>query len=615
MELRIESRDQRTALFSYRVMPIMWDAGESRGVETSYRRTMKQPFIIAGIAGASLALVPLEASARGSTRALRLEPERIELRLGGTHQFRARGAPSRDAVVRWRVISGGGSVDGDGLYTAPAQAETPATAIVQAETDGAAPGEARVLIPAVRVRVQAERSQLELGEACRLRATVEGAEDSRVAWSVDGGAAHGAVSESGLYTTPDEHDTPATVVVRATSVADASKSAVATLRLQPVAIEVRPREARMRMGETRRFEAQVRGTRRETVRWSVVGTGNGSITPSGLYTPPDSMGTPTVVTVAAASEADPSKVAQARVTISEVGIKILAVGVPSGRSGHSPSLSATVYSVVRLTLPLDPLDSLLRFPFFRGRSGKIYVPLGGAYQFQAKVEGSDSDIRWSLEGGADHGAISNDGLYRTPDHLVTPQMVRIVAQSAADPGRRAVATLNIPPVYVEARKQHLTVPMGGAVQLEAQVHNAENDRIRWLVEGGAGRGTVSASGLFQPAEPLTTPTTVLVRAVSEADDSKSVPFEVSVPEVTVRLDPTEATAHAGSTLRLHARVRGAADEAVNWRLDPPLGTISAAGTYTPPADLRGEAQVQITATSAADPTKSDRAIIRVLPRR
>ena len=108
---------------------------------------------------------------------------------------------------------------------------------------------------------------------------------------------------------------------------------------------------------------------------------------------------------------------------------------------------------------------------------------------------------------------------------------------------------------------------------------------------------------------------MLVRAVSEADDSKSVPFEVSVPEVTVRLDPTEATAHAGSTLRLHARVRGAADEAVNWRLDPPLGTISAGGTYTPPADLRGEAQVQITATSAADPTKSDRAIIRVLPRR
>jgi len=307
-------------------------------------------------------------------------------------------------------------------------------------------------------------------------------------------------------------------------------------------------------------------------------------------------------------------VAQARVTISEVGVKILAVGVPNGRSGHGPNLSATVYSVVRLTLPLVPLDTLVRFPFFRSRSGKIYVPLGGAYQFQAKVEGSDNDIRWSLEGGADHGSISNDGLYRTPDHLVTPQMVRIVAQSAADPGRRAVTTLNIPPVYLEARKQRLAIPLGGAVQLEAQVHNAENDRIRWLVEGGASRGTVSASGLFQPAEPLTTPTTVLVQAISEADDSKSIPFQISVPEISVRLSPGEATVHAGSTLRFHARVDGAANAAVNWRLDPPLGTITAAGTYTPPADLRGEAQVQITATSAADPTKSDRALVRVLPR-
>ena len=99
------------------------------------------------------------------------------------------------------------------------------------------------------------------------------------------------------------------------------------------------------------------------------------------------------------------------------------------------------------------------------------------------------------------------------------------------------------------------VALGGLAVVGLDVHNAENVRIRWLVEGGASRGTVGASGLFQPAEPLTTPTTVLVRAVSEADDSKSVPFEVSVPEVTIRLDPTEATAHGGSTLRLHARVR------------------------------------------------------------
>jgi hypothetical protein len=513
------------------------------------------------------------------------------------------------------VASGAGAVDQAGLYTAPAQAETPATVILQAETDDTDAGEARILIPAVRVRVQTERPRLELGEACRLRATVEGAEESRVTWSVDGGPAHGAINESGLYTTPDQHDTPATVVVRATSIADRTKSAVATLRLEPVTIQVSPREARMRMGETRRFTAAVRGAHRTGVRWSVVGEGNGSITPSGLYTPPDSMGTPAVVTVAAASEADPTKVAQARVTISEVGITIRALGAPSSHRRAAPSIGATVYNVVKLSLPLDPLDSLVRFPFFRGRSGKIYVPLGGAYQFQAKVEGSDNDIRWSLEGGADRGEISSDGLYRAPDHMVTPQVVRIIAQSAADPGRRAVATLNIPPVYVDARKQRLVAPLGAAVQLEAQVHNTENERVRWRVEGGDERGKVSESGLFQPAEPLTTPTTVLVHAVSDADETKSVPFEIAVPEVSVRLSSTEATARAGQTIRLHAEVRGTVDGSVHWRLDPPLGTITPAGTYTPPADLPGEAQVQITATSVADPTKSDRAVLRLLPRR
>ena len=199
--------------------------------------------------------------------------------------------------------------------------------------------------------------------------------------------------------------------------------------------------------------------------------------------------------------------------------------------------------------------------------------------------------------------------------MLTPQVVRIVAQSAADPGRRAVATLHIPPVYLEAKRQRLGVALGSAVPLEAVVHNAENTRLRWVVEGGDSRGRVSESGLFRPAEPLTTPTTVLARAVSEADDSKSVPFDISVPEVTLHLSPRDETVRVGSTLRLRAQIRGAASEAVRWRVDPPLGAISANGTYVPPADLRQEAQVEITAISAADPTKSDRARVRVLPRR
>jgi hypothetical protein len=291
------------------------------------------------------------------------------------------------------------------------------------------------------------------------------------------------------------------------------------------------------------------------------------------------------------------------------------MGAPRSRGRSGPNVSATVYRVVRLSLPLDPLDRLVRFPFFRGRSGKIYVPLGGAYQFRAQADGSETEVRWSLEGGPAHGSISEDGLYRAPERMVTPQVVRVAAQSAADPGRRAAATLHIPPVNLEGGARRVSAPLGGAVALEARVHNSENDRVRWVVEGGPSQGTVSESGLFRPAEPLTTPATILVRAVSDADETKSLAFEVRVPEVSVHLHPARATVQAAAALRLRAQVRGALNGAVRWRLDPPLGTISPSGTYTAPTDLSHEAEVIVTAISTADPTKSGRAVVRLLPGR
>src|SRR5438876_8615503 len=108
---------------------------------------MKQVFIITLAAGAHLCLIPEPASA--GPRALRLEPDRIELPLGGTRQFRTHGAPSRGSAVRWRVMNGVGAVTDEGFYSAPARAATPVTAVLRAECEGAAAGEARVLIPAV----------------------------------------------------------------------------------------------------------------------------------------------------------------------------------------------------------------------------------------------------------------------------------------------------------------------------------------------------------------------------------------------------------------------------------------------------------------------------------
>src|SRR5437667_6014449 len=106
---------------------------------------MKRPIAVTLIVSACLALRVGGGRADASPRALRLDPARIELPLGGTRQFRARGAPSRGPAVRWRVVNGAGAVTDEGFYTAPTRAATPATAVVRAECEGAGAGEARGL--------------------------------------------------------------------------------------------------------------------------------------------------------------------------------------------------------------------------------------------------------------------------------------------------------------------------------------------------------------------------------------------------------------------------------------------------------------------------------------
>jgi hypothetical protein len=75
------------------------------------------------------------------------------------------------------------------------------------------------------------------------------------------------------------------------------------------------------------------------------------------------------------------------------------------------------------------------------------------------------------------------------------------------------------------------------------------------------------------------------------------------------LEPANASVLLGNTQALTATVTGSADTAVTWTVNgvpggnAAMGTISAAGVYTAPADLPAAASAEIRATSHADPTK------------
>jgi hypothetical protein len=89
------------------------------------------------------------------------------------------------------------------------------------------------------------------------------------------------------------------------------------------------------------------------------------------------------------------------------------------------------------------------------------------------------------------------------------------------------------------------------------------------------------------------------------------------PQITVTIAPNSGTVLLGNTLTFSASVTNTSDTSVFWSVNgisggsPQVGTISADGLFTAPADLPPGGKVQVTATSHADSSKSSTAGVTV----
>ncbi len=320
-----------------------------------------------------------------------------------------------------------------------------------------------------------------------------------------------------------------------------------------------------------------------------------------------------MVTVVARSIADPSKTAMARIRVEPIEV---GTGT-KGRYGRRPPLvrmARGIYEiaaprVARLILPFDPIDLVVHGPDFRGRSGKQYVPLGGTVALGATVSNSTNEgVHWELLKPA-VGILGTDGVYHAPEAITTPQVIQIRAISVVDATKTALYTIHIPPVVIQPEKADYPCALDGAIQLHAKVENSENDHLRWSVEGGEPFGTVTETGLYHPPAALPTPAVVRVRAVSEADPSKFAVVQVNIPAARLSLSPESSEVRPGHSVQFRTRVEGAGP-AVEWKLTPNVGTISADGAYVAP-ETGGPQVVQVTAILAADPTKTATATLRL----
>jgi hypothetical protein len=171
-----------------------------------------------------------------------------------------------------------------------------------------------------------------------------------------------------------------------------------------------------------------------------------------------------------------------------------------------------------------------------------------------------------------------------------------------------------------------TVPTGGvAVSFSATVQNGGSSGVTWEVNGVAGGdsavGTISASGRYVSPATVPSPATVTIQAVSTTDPAATGSATITVdstPQVSVSVSPATASVVAGGgTQAFMATVSNAANTAVTWSVNgvaggnATVGTISSAGLYTAPAMPPAQPNVQVTAVSVADSTKSGSASVTV----
>jgi hypothetical protein len=203
----------------------------------------------------------------------------------------------------------------------------------------------------------------------------------------------------------------------ATATASSSSSSSATVSITLTG------SASVVLGAQSQYAANVSGSSNSAVTWSVNGTPNGSpvfgsISPSGLYTAPQTAPSSTPVMITATSVAD---------------------------AASSSSLTVALVAPPPVQAPAPPAVSLTL-------TGPTKVSLGMTSLYSASVTGTaDERVSWMVNGvpggNASSGVITTSGVYTAPVRPPTSGAVTIAATSVANPAvsQDLVATLVAPP--------------------------------------------------------------------------------------------------------------------------------------------------------------------------
>ena len=482
---------------------------------------------------------PSQSAAPPPVVTVSVQPGSSNLSLDAAQQFQAILAGTSNTTVTWEVneaISGNatlGTISTAGLYTAPAILPSPPGVTITAisAADATASGSASVtLTDNITVNISPLTATVPTGGAQVFTASVSGSGSSAtgVAWSVNGIAGGNATvgtivagnAGTALYTAPLVPPSPPALSVTATSLADPSRFASASVTVACSATNsISPAVASIALGNSQSFSASFCLLSGATISWDVNGVvaGNaiaGTIAPSSastaLYTAPADLPPANPITIHATA----------------------------GTTTASSVVTVTSHVAVSISPPLATLD------------------LSQRSSFAAVVAGTaDGAVTWSVNGIPDGNssvgvvcmAASNPCVpplsptaasidYTAPASLPAANPVTLLATSHADPAQSGASVITIAgptgPVSVAISPPYAFLPPStgtlNSQQFSAAVSGTSNKSVAWTLRSavpgtgctGAACGSVSATGLYSAPTVEPSPNAVSVIATSQADATK-----------------------------------------------------------------------------------------------
>jgi hypothetical protein len=294
--------------------------------------------------------------------------------IGSTLQFTADVSGYSNTSLTWQVNGqdGGnstvGTINSQGLYTAPKTVPNPSQVTVTAVSQANANDVANVgiiIVSGVTLSVLPASADLLPGKSEQFSAAISGNSNSNVTWAVagisGGNSTVGTINAQGLYTAPSTlSSAPQSVTITATAAVDATKTAPANVTLHNnLSVTVSPNTLPLQTFGQNQFTATVAGDPNATFSWQINGVAGGNASvgtiAGGLYTAPNHVptmslgsganlatgGSKTVpVTVTAIYQKDSYFSASSIVSISSANQKAQNLPTPLGVSGGSANDSA-----------------------------------------------------------------------------------------------------------------------------------------------------------------------------------------------------------------------------------------------------------------------------------